>query len=743
MHYLLKLSAIGIISMACWTCSLAAQGMVNVRIMAANLNGNTQSYQPFALRILQGLQPDVVCIQEFNYGGNAASDFRSMLDLSLGTNFIYYREPFNGSGDIPNGIITHYPILAAGSWADAVQSQPNRGFAWAQIQVPGTNLLYVVSVHLLTSSAANRGAEAANLQALIQANFPSNAWVVVAGDFNTDTRTESPTMTIFDSYLSDNPIPDDGQGNSDTSENRDHPHDYVLPSFSFTNLETASVLPSHSFPNGLVFDSTVYTPLSDVSPVQYGDSTNAQHMAVIKDFLIPVVTVTNPPATNAPVITVPPASQIVSPGSNASFTVTASGAAPLAYQWSFNTVPLSGATNSVYILTPVQFANAGSYFVVVTNAIGSVTSSPALLVVSNFPPVIQSGPQSQTLSAGATASFYVTAGGTAPLGCQWWLGNAPIAGAAGTSYSLPNVQTNSAGNYFVVVTNVSGSVTSAVAVLTVLSTNPVVLAQWNFNSVTPDNSTTTGSTAPSIGTGTASLLSGNTASFATGDQTLDPAGTTDNSGWNTTSYPTQATGNKTRGVQFAVSTAGKQNIAASWSSQSSNTGSKYGRLQYTTNGTDYVDFPAAFTNGTTFTPKTNSLAALAGVNNNPNFAIRLVSEFESTALGTANNNYVATGPTSSYAPTGTMRYDLVTIYGTSIITNPPALAPNLGTITAAAGLIQFTVSGTAGSSYIVQTTTNLADGVWIPVVTNAAPYTFVDTNLTGTPLKCYRAVTAP
>ena len=186
-----------------------AQSSVNVRLMAANLNGNTQSYQPFALRILQGLKPDVVCIQEFNYSNNAASDFRYLLDTTLGTNFVYYREPFTASGDIPNGIISRWPILAAGSWADAQQSQPNRGFAWAQIQLPGTNSLYVVSVHLLTSSATARSAEASALQTLMQANFPANAWVVLAGDFNTDSRTEATTMTTFDSFLSDFPVPAD------------------------------------------------------------------------------------------------------------------------------------------------------------------------------------------------------------------------------------------------------------------------------------------------------------------------------------------------------------------------------------------------------------------------------------------------------------------------------------------------------------------------------------------------------
>src|SRR5689334_2123875 len=73
-----------------------------VRVLSANLNGNTQSYQPFALRIFQGLKPDIVAIQEFNYSNNTPSDFRAMLDDAFGTNFVYFRE----SGyNIPNGII--------------------------------------------------------------------------------------------------------------------------------------------------------------------------------------------------------------------------------------------------------------------------------------------------------------------------------------------------------------------------------------------------------------------------------------------------------------------------------------------------------------------------------------------------------------------------------------------------------------------------------------------------------------
>jgi endonuclease/exonuclease/phosphatase family metal-dependent hydrolase len=722
-----------------FSLQLRAQSNVNVRIMAANLNGNTQSYQPFALRILQGLKPDVVCIQEFNYSNNAASDFRSMLDATFGTNFVYYREPFNGGGGIPNGIISRWPILASGSWADAQQSQPNRGFAWAQIQLPGTNSLYVVSVHLLTTSATARSAEATALQGLIQSNFPTNAWIILAGDFNTDSRTESTTMTTCDSYLSDFPIPVDNNGNSFTSENRDNPHDYVLPSFALTNFETATVLPSHTFPGGLVFDSTVYTPLSDVAPVQFGDSTNAQHMAVMKDFSIPTGG-TNSPVTNAPSITTQPQSQTVSPGGNVTFTVTAAGTAPLAYQWLFNGTNISGANTNFYFLANAQFTNAGNYSVTVTNIAGSITSSNAVLTVSNTPPSITTQPQSQTVSIGASPTFTVTANGTAPLTYQWLLGGTNISGANTNTYTLSNVQTGDAGNYSVIVTNIAGGVTSSVATLTVFVTNPVVFAQWNFNSATPDANTATGSTSPSLGSGTASTVGGISSSFVGGDTTLDPAPAADNTAWTTTTYPASSANNKSAGVQFAVSTAGKQNIVISWSQRSSNTGGKYFRLQYSADsGTNFVDFPAAMTVTNVFTAFTNSLASFSGVNNNSNFIFRIVAEFESTAANTANANYVGAG--GSYAATGTTRFDMVSVSGTGIITNsaPPA-APALGgfAVTIGGGF-QFNLTGTAGATYIVQSSTNLANANWIPLFTNVSPFAFTDLNFSP-PQKFYRAV---
>ncbi|HKI69189.1 MAG TPA: immunoglobulin domain-containing protein, partial [Verrucomicrobiae bacterium] len=358
-----------------------------------------------------------------------------------------------------------------------------RGFAWAQIDLPGTNDLYVVSVHLLTSSATARGTEAANLKTLIQSNFPSNAWIVVAGDFNTDSRTETPTMTTFSGYLSDRPIPVDNNGNSDTSLNRNHPHDYVLPGFSFTNIETASTFPSHIFPGGLVFDSRVYTPLSDVAPVLYGDSSNAQHMAVLKDFLVPF-SGTN--SGNLPFLTVQPHDLTVVRGDDATFSVTANSSSAVTYQWQFNSTNLLGATTNFFTVTDAQPADAGNYSVVVSNSVGGVSSSNAALTVVTSP-LITTNPASQTVNKGDDATFTVFAVGIQPLAYQWRFNGTNIFGAIANFYTVTNAQPADEGGYSVIVTNNSGSTTSIVASLTVsevVTGAPVTLVAWDVSGQT-------------------------------------------------------------------------------------------------------------------------------------------------------------------------------------------------------------------------------------------------------------------
>ncbi len=708
--------------------------------MSANLNGNVQSYQPFALRIFEGLKPDIVAIQEFNYLNNTPADFRSMLDTAFGTNFVYFRET---GYTIPNGIISRFPLRAAGSWDDPLVS--DRGFAWAQVALPGTNDLYVVSLHLYSSgTTTDRDTEATLVKSLISSNFPPEAWVIVAGDFNTSTRTE-PAIDTFTTFLSDSPIPTDAQsgGNPNTNEPRNKPYDYVLPSFSFTNALTNVVFPSHVYSNGLVFDSRVYTNdlgLADFSPIQLGDSSNAQHMAILKDFVVSVVdlNLTDGP----PAIVSQPQSQLIHQGGDATFTVTAVGAPTLTYQWRLNGADISGATASSYTRTNVQpVADEGDFSVTVTNDLGSLLSSNATLTVSTAP-LITAQPQSQTAPVDATVTFSVTALSSSTTLYQWRFNSNNISWATNASCTLTNVQLTNAGAYSVVVSNDGGSVISSNAMLTVTAPAGPLIAQWNFNSPTPDANTTSGTTVPSVGVGSALLVDGTSQTFASGSSTDPAAAGSDNSAWNTSSYPAQGTGNKTAGVRFDVSTAGHRNIQIRWDQRESGTGSKYVRLQYSTNGVYFFDFPVPTSVvSTSFEPKTNALAGILGVDDNPNFAFRIVSEFESTAVGTSNPNYV--GATSSYGTAGTIRFDMVSVSGDVISAAPvqPAFLSDI--IFNNAGRLQFTLTGSPGSNYMIQAATDLSASNWVSLGAEPAPFIFMDTNSTSLGQRFYRALAVP
>jgi sugar lactone lactonase YvrE len=87
-----------------------------------------------------------------------------------------------------------------------------------------------------------------------------------------------------------------------------------------------------------------------------------------------------------PAIQAQPQSQTVNAGSSVSFSVTATGRPGVTYQWNFNGAAINGATSSTYSLSNAQSANAGNYTVVVSNVIGSVTSSQAALSVNAVTP---------------------------------------------------------------------------------------------------------------------------------------------------------------------------------------------------------------------------------------------------------------------------------------------------------------------------------------------------------------------
>lgn len=172
-----------------------------------------------------------------------------------------------------------------------------------------------------------------------------------------------------------------------------------------------------------------------------------------------------------PTITQQPQDQTVVAGQNASFSVVATGSAPLSYQWRFYGTNLPGAVASSYTRTNAQPEHAGPYSVVVSNAAGSVTSSNALLTVHVGPTIIQQ-PQDIVVRAGSNATFQVVATGIPEPSYQWRFNGTNLPGATASVLTLTNVQPEHAGVYSVLVSNVVAAVLSSNATLTVTLPTP-------------------------------------------------------------------------------------------------------------------------------------------------------------------------------------------------------------------------------------------------------------------------------
>ncbi len=181
-----------------------------------------------------------------------------------------------------------------------------------------------------------------------------------------------------------------------------------------------------------------------------------------------------------------PGNLTVQVGSNVTTSVAASGNA-LTYQWRKNGAPISGnpsALTQTLNLSNVQTTDTGSYTAVVSNPGGSVTSNPVVLNVSVDPvpppPSITTQPADTNAVAGSPASLSVAATGN-NLFYQWFKNGALIPGATASSLSFPGVQVADSAGYSVVVSNSSGSVTSAQARLLVVSAMQATsLAPSNF-----------------------------------------------------------------------------------------------------------------------------------------------------------------------------------------------------------------------------------------------------------------------
>lgn len=189
-----------------------------------------------------------------------------------------------------------------------------------------------------------------------------------------------------------------------------------------------------------------------------------------------------------------------------------------------------------------------------------------------------------------------------------------------------------------------------------------VIGLWNFEN---------GTQLPSIGNGTISLVGGVKVEWGrTGVQagialpegrkeTIDlPFGT----GFQTLNYPLQGTNPKTAGVQIRFNTTGYKNILISADVRQGGTSANKLMLQYTVDGSTWEKAITYTTSDNNSWYQRNfNFRNIPGVNNNPLFAVRFVTNFDDDVVG--SEVYVPVSATNLYSTTGPIRYDNIVIRG--------------------------------------------------------------------------------
>lgn len=269
-----------------------------VRIVAANVtSGNYQSYDyGHGIRIMQALRPDIVLIQEMNYGDNSTSDYNELAMDVVGTT--YWAVDDSGF-QIPNGVLSRWPITQSGWWDDPNLS--NRELMWATIDIPGPVDIFAISVHLHTSPSADQVEAAQVIVARVKTHRqqnPNRYLYVVGGDFNGTSAVSENGFGKDGVFMVEPPDPADDDGNVNTNASRSKQYDFVLADQKLAAYQVSVRYPSKSsgsdrvYPDGLVFDTRTFSQ-SELNeyfpPAQTSDSSSTamQHMAVVKDFIIP------------------------------------------------------------------------------------------------------------------------------------------------------------------------------------------------------------------------------------------------------------------------------------------------------------------------------------------------------------------------------------------------------------------------------------------------------------------------
>lgn len=251
------------------------------------------------------------------------------------------------------------------------------------------------------------------------------------------------------------------------------PNGYVIQTIGVPYAPPApnvNITDSATFTNVLTYtDLGNGTALSVSSPVMtydavslIGNPRNGSHRSTLAGFIM----------TDVPVVSRKPVGGTFDSGATIALSGGAIGLPPLSYQWYANGQPIAGATDSTYTKPGATSSDTADYTLVASNTYGSGTSVVAHVSVLLAPTLIVDLPSTATNYLTLNEVFTVVAGGQEPLSYQWFKGANPVPNGTNATLALANLQAADAAGYQVVITNSVGSVTSSLATLTVLNSQP-------------------------------------------------------------------------------------------------------------------------------------------------------------------------------------------------------------------------------------------------------------------------------
>ncbi len=455
-----------------------------------NFYGTTSASGPDGNGSAFRMTPDgtVIPLLSFN-GANGSGPVGGLIQAANGDLF-----GVTPTGSLGNGNVFKLLSLSA-SDPPLITSQPtsqtanagqNAGFLVAAVSITDLGYQWFRGATALSNSGHYSGSTSSNLTILSITDADVDSYSVVLTNAAGGTTSAHVNLTVIDPpVITTQP--------SDILTN-------IGATITFQTVGTGGGLSYTWKRNGTALSNTGNVAgantatllLSSVQPADAGTYTVLlSNTAGITNSTPAILSLYNPP-----LITLQPVSVTNNVHETSVFHVAATSAIPLSYQWLKGSTALTnsshivGATASTLSVVSVTDPDVANYSVIVSNASGAVTSSPASLTVVD-PPIITTQPVSVTTNAAATVNFQVFSTNVATT-YQWKQGNTTlsnggaISGATTPALTLTGVLEANAGTYTVQLNNSAGTTTSAPVTLTVADPFIVVQPASRTNNETTD-----------------------------------------------------------------------------------------------------------------------------------------------------------------------------------------------------------------------------------------------------------------